>query len=124
MTTEEFMKGTGADDLIDKACQDAANDIRDEANAAHVKQGKWRYITLPKKDKQTNDPVDHPSHYCSGDIECIDAIASALGHDGIIDFCRGSAIKYLWRAGLKGDIEEDLRKAAWYCERAAREASR
>ena len=74
--------------------------------------------------KQTDDPVDHPSHYCAGDIECIDAIASALGHDGLIAFCRGSAIKYLWRAGRKGDIEEDLRKAAWYCERAAKEASR
>ena len=115
------MKGTGADDLIDKACQDAANDIRDESNAAHVKQGKWRYITLPKKDKQTDDPVNHPSHYCSGDIECIDAIASALGHDGLVAFCRGNAIKYLWRAGLKGDMGEDLRKAAWYCERAAKE---
>ncbi len=73
------------------------------------------------KDKQTDDPVDHPSHYCSGDIECIDAISSALGHDGLIAFCRGNAIKYLWRAGLKGDMGEDLRKAAWYCERAAKE---
>lgn len=78
---------------------------------------------LPKKDKQTNDPVNHPSHYCAGDIECIDAIASALGHDGLVAFCRGSAVKYLWRAGRKGDMGEDLRKAAWYCERAAKEAS-
>jgi hypothetical protein len=126
MTAEEFVRGAGADDLIDnidKACQDAANDIRDEVNAAHVKQGKWRY-TIKENNKQTDDPVNHPSHYCSGDIECIDAIASALGHDGLIAFCRGNAIKYLWRAGLKGDIEEDLRKAAWYCERAAKEASR
>ena len=126
MTAEEFVRGAGADDLIDnidKACQDAANDIRDEVNAAHVKQGKWR-CTIKENNKQTDDPVNHPSHYCSGDIECIDAIASALGHDGLIAFCRGSAIKYLWRAGLKGDMGEDLRKAAWYCERAAREASR
>ena len=123
MSKVHIMKGAIADDIIDKACQDAANDIRDEANAAHVKQGKWRY-TIKENNKQTDDPVDHPSHYCSGDIECIDAIASALGHDGLIAFCRGNAIKYLWRAGLKGDMGEDLRKAAWYCERGAREASR
>ena len=30
------------------------------------------------------------------------------------NFCIGNAIKYLWRAGLKGDAIEDLRKAAWY----------
>ena len=123
MSKVHIMKGAIADDLIDKACQDAANDIRDEVNTTHVNQGKWRY-TIKENNKQTDDPVNHPSHYCSGDIECIDAIASALGHDGLIAFCRGSAIKYLWRAGLKGDMGEDLRKAAWYCERAAREASR
>ena len=116
MSKVHIMKGAIADDLMDKALQDAL----DKVNTTHVKQGKWRY-TIKENNKQTDDPVNHPSHYCTGDIECIDAIASALGHDGIIDFCRGSAIKYLWRAGLKGDIEEDLRKAAWYCERAAKE---
>ena len=105
---------------LDKALQDACQDMLDNVNTTHVKQGKWRY-TIKENNKQTDDPVNHPSHYCSGDIECIDAIASALGHDGIIDFCRGNAIKYLWRAGLKGDMGEDLRKAAWYCERAAKE---
>ena len=120
MTAEDLWKDARVDELMDKVSQD----MRDEVNAADVRQGKWRYITLPKKDKQTNDSVNHPSHYCSGDIECIDAIASALGHDGLVAFCRGSAIKYLWRAGLKGDMGEDLRKAAWYCERAAKEAIR
>ena len=123
MTAEEFLKGARADDLIDKACQDACQDMFDKANAAHGKTAGWRY-TIKKNNKQTNDPVNHPSHYCTGDIECIDAIASALGHDGLIAFCRGNAIKYLWRAGLKGDMGEDLRKAVWYCERAAKEASR
>ena len=119
MNNEEIskmMKDTGADELIDKACQD----IRDDVNASYGEHGGWRY-TIKENNKQTDDPVNHPSHYCSGDIECIDAIASALGHDGIIDFCRGNAIKYLWRAGRKGDMGEDLRKAAWYCERAAKE---
>ena len=29
----------------------------------------------------------------------------------------GNAVKYLWRAGLKGDVLEDLKKARWYVER-------
>ena len=33
-------------------------------------------------------------------------------------FCTGNAIKYIWRAGLKGaDPLEDLRKARWYIDR-------
>jgi len=63
------------------------------------------------------DPVNHPPHYTSGEIECIDAIEAALGPDGFRAYCRGNAIKYVWRSGLKGDADEDLRKAIWYLER-------
>ena len=34
-----------------------------------------------------------------------------------MNFCLGNAMKYIWRAGLKGDAIEDLQKAAWYLER-------
>jgi hypothetical protein len=34
-----------------------------------------------------------------------------------MSFCLGNAVKYIWRAGLKGDAAEDLRKAAWYLQR-------
>lgn len=58
------------------------------------------------------DPVDHPQHYTShpSGIECI---AITRHHD----FAIGNAIKYLWRAGLKGASAteiEDLKKAIWY----------
>lgn len=33
---------------------------------------------------------------------------------GYKDFCRGNALKYLCRAGKKGLITDDLKKAAWY----------
>jgi hypothetical protein len=54
----------------------------------------------------------NPQHYRShpSGVECI-AITEHFG------FCIGNAIKYLWRAGLKGDAVEDLRKAAWYIDR-------
>jgi Protein of unknwon function (DUF3310) len=58
--------------------------------------------------------VDHPRHYNEHPtgIECIDVIEA-------FTFNVGSAIKYLWRAGLKGDAIEDLRKSAWYATREA-----
>lgn len=56
--------------------------------------------------------VDHPDHYNDPrvPIECIEVAEH-------FSFNRGNAIKYLWRAGLKGDIIEDLYKARWYIER-------
>jgi len=64
--------------------------------------------------------VRHPPHYQSaGGVECIDAIRAALGNEGFIAHCRGTAIKYAFRAGKKGRLSEDLRKGAWYLERAA-----
>ena len=32
-------------------------------------------------------------------------------------FNLGNAIKYIWRADLKNDAMEDLKKAAWYIDR-------
>jgi hypothetical protein len=67
----------------------------------------------------TADMVNHPPHYTTGGIECIDALRAALGDEAFSAYCRATAIKYLWRAGKKWDGAEDLKKAAWYCTRAA-----
>jgi len=58
------------------------------------------------------DMVNHPPHYTShpSGVEAIDICE----HYG---FSIGNAIKYLWRAGLKGDAIEDLKKARWYLDR-------
>ena len=63
-------------------------------------------------DKPLNDPVSRPVHYTQhpSGVECIQ-ITEHMG------FCVGNAIKYLWRAGLKTDAIEDLKKAAWYVNR-------
>ena len=68
-----------------------------------------------------SDQVNHPAHYTQGVIECIDAMRAALGLQGFVDHCRACAIKYSWRAGIKGPAAQDLRKAAWYLTRAADE---
>lgn len=67
---------------------------------------------------KVTDVVDHPAHYNAiAGVECIDVVQH-------FDFCTGNAIKYLWRAGLKpgADRIEDLRKAAWYVQRAIAKA--
>jgi hypothetical protein len=63
------------------------------------------------------DPVNHPSHYTAGGIECIDALLAAAGPDAHIDHCTQTAIAYLWRWRRK-DGPQDLAKAAWYINRA------
>lgn len=72
------------------------------------------YAHIPKPQKADPDPVNHPPHY-QGKYECIDVLEDlGLGHA----FCIGNCIKYLWRAGKKGDLLEDLKKAQWYLNRA------
>ncbi len=57
---------------------------------------------------------DHLKHYTThpSGLECINITKH-------YNFCVGNAIKYLWRAGLKGDKTneiEDLKKAIWYIQ--------
>jgi hypothetical protein len=60
-----------------------------------------------------SDNINHPPHYTHSDIEPINVIESwGLG------FHLGNALKYIARAGHKGDTVEDLRKAHWYIARA------
>jgi hypothetical protein len=60
----------------------------------------------------SNDPVSNPKHYTNhpSGIECI----QVTEHMG---FNLGNAIKYIWRADLKENTEQDLKKAIWYIER-------
>lgn len=57
-----------------------------------------------------NAPVSaiNPAHYRQGSgVECIDVVRH-------LPFAQGNAMKYVWRAGHKDDIKEDLQKALWY----------
>ena len=60
---------------------------------------------------EPDDPVTHPSHYTDGKIETIHFI-----EDKKLNFSRGSAIKYIVRAGKKDPTKEveDLKKAIQY----------
>lgn len=59
------------------------------------------------------DNVNHPQHYKGKNLECIQFIeAFDLG------FHLGNVVKYVLRAGNKGDSRIDLAKARWYLNRA------
>ena len=49
----------------------------------------------------------NPQHYRQGPIECIELIRD-------LPFSQGAAIKYLWRLGMKDDIDQELDKARWF----------
>jgi hypothetical protein len=73
----------------------------------------------PNPYEKVHDPVNSPSHYNKGNIEVADFIA-----DQQLNFDRGNAVKYICRAGDKGDAElspkdkaiQDLKKAVWYLQ--------
>lgn len=66
--------------------------------------------------ERSPDMVNHPPHYKQGDIECIDAIKAALTPEEYRGYCKGNALKYVWRELHKGGVES-LRKAQWYLSR-------
>ena len=61
----------------------------------------------------TKDVVN-PQHYKNGEVECIEAIKSAVvGKDGFAGYLVGNVIKYIWRFESKGGVT-DLEKSNWY----------
>jgi hypothetical protein len=60
------------------------------------------------------ETVDHPAHYGGADnpYEAINVVEAWE-----LDFHLGNVVKYVSRAGKKGDALEDLKKARWYLER-------
>lgn len=59
-----------------------------------------------------DDPVSSPRHYIQYGVEVIELTEN-------MNFCRGNAVKYVCRAGLKDPAKEieDLQKAVWYLHR-------
>lgn len=60
-----------------------------------------------------SDNVNHPPHYASGGLECIECIRAALTPEEFRGYCKGNVLKYTWRERHKGG-RESLQKAQWY----------
>lgn len=57
--------------------------------------------------------MNHPSHYETGQFECIDVMVETQGVESVKNFCLCNAFKYLYRTQRKNGLE-DVKKAAWY----------
>jgi hypothetical protein len=60
------------------------------------------------------ESINHPKHYGGADnpYEAIKVLEAWT-----LNFNLGNVLKYLSRAGKKGDVLEDLKKARWYLDR-------
>jgi hypothetical protein len=81
----------------------------------------WELVLKEETQPEYTDPVERPSHYVNGEIECIDAIQAATTQEEFEGFLRGNVLKYLWRCNLKSNKTEDLNKARWYLNRLIEE---
>ncbi len=60
-----------------------------------------------------SDEVNHPKHYTSGRVECIEAIRASMTADAFSGYLSGNCMKYLWRYKHKGGVQ-DLQKGEFY----------
>ena len=70
---------------------------------------------------EDSDPVNRPSHYTAGGIECIDAIKASMSTEAFLGFLKGNVQKYMWRYEKKVAPVEDLKKAQWYLSKLIEE---
>lgn len=68
----------------------------------------------PSEDSDVNEPPHYNSH--PSGVECIQITEH-------MNFCRGNAIKYIWRADFKGTPVKDLKKAVWYLKKEIKRIS-
>lgn len=79
----------------------------------------WKEVVQEPVEKpiEDDDPVNHPSYYTQGGIECIDAMKASMKPEEFRGYLRGCAFKYLWRFEDKGNAIQDLEKAHWYLDK-------
>lgn len=68
----------------------------------------------------TYENVDHPPHYNTYGVECIEMMRRIWGDEATAQWCEITAFKYRMRVGTKPDnpIEQDLAKERWYLDKA------
>ena len=60
-----------------------------------------------------SEEVNHPDPYTWLKVKCGIEVIDITRH---LDFDLGNALKYILRAGRKGDKITDLKKAVWYLQ--------
>jgi hypothetical protein len=115
---DKYKEQRQPDPLLYKQLQERMDAMR--AQEEEQRRNATKPLTSPSDFQQGRyrpaDPIN-PAHYRQGGVECIDAIASALGADGYSAYLRGQVLKYLWRGPHKGSAHQDYQKAEWYLQR-------
>jgi len=75
---------------------------------------KWVDLAMQESHEEEEDCVNSPTHYNTGNIECIEAIEESMSSVAFKGYLKGNCLKYLWRYDYKGKQVEDLQKAMWY----------
>ena len=120
MKTEDRPRLT-AEILAEQARKQAVLDAEAQARQQAILAAAEAPIRLPEA-SQADDPVNHPSHYTRGGIECIDALSamvSAFPNPGEAALA-WQVVKYVWRFPFKENPLQDLQKARFYLDRLIR----
>ena len=91
--------------------------IRDSIDDATPEEWDAVAKTIREEEEESDKEVDSPAHYNTGAVECIEAIGSTLSGEEFQGYCRGNAMKYLWRCMYKGKTKQDLEKCRWYLDK-------
>lgn len=116
-----FVKNAGTLRKALKAARPRINKAMRDAMAKQAKELGEAHSYAGRRGMEKPEAVNHPSHYGGADnaYEAIKVIeAWGLG------FSLGNAVKYISRAGKKGNRLEDLQKAAWYLNREIENAKK
>ena len=107
---------------VDSACDDGCvgcpSDYGYERRELSVKNcrsngGKGCEYCWNREISEESDNINHPSHYETGQFECIDVMIETQGVEAVKGFCKCNALKYLYRANRKNGLG-DMKKAIWY----------
>lgn len=84
------------------------------------------FMNQDADEKPAENFVDHPTHYCQGSIECIDALNAMVEgwSDPVSAVLAWQAVKYIWRHPFKGKPVEDIKKAKFYLEQLVNQYER
>ena len=125
----EWCKGHGLEfDAVNDNLQELKDEFENNPRkiAADVyiddkncKDQRWNLpYVVSNKGKSRFDSISHPAHYNAHEYECIDEMETLFGLQDTIAFCKLNAWKYRYRAGNKGNYDEDMAKADWYIGKA------
>lgn len=97
----------------EELCSEEAIALIQQVQEITIKAAGLQEDLCAKIEQPPPDLVNHPPHYTSGRVECIECIEAA---GMLIEFCLGNVLKYIYRHKSKNGLE-DLKKARWYLNR-------